>query len=75
MAKDKVEAVEESADIVPKKAVEAEWDKFLAHYQSKNPKKYAEKKARGEFEAPTSDFLESVENGSWAKNKAKLGIK
>lgn len=73
MAKDKEEV--EVKEVAPKKAIEAEWDSFLEHYQSKNPKKYAEKKARGEFEEPSSDFIESVGNGTWAKNKAKLGIK
>jgi hypothetical protein len=71
MADKKVDKVEEA----PKSALAAEWDKFLAHYQSKNPKKYAEKLARGEFKEPSVEFVESVANGSWAKNKAKLGIK
>lgn len=52
----------------------AEWDAFLKHYQAKNPKKFAEKQARGEFKEPSAEFLENVATGNWAKSKAKLGI-
>lgn len=72
MAKNEVKEVEAAA---PKSALAEEWEKFLAHYKSKNPVKYAHKLAQGQFENPSVDFIEQVQNGTWATAKAKLGIK
>jgi len=72
MAKNDVKEVEA---VAPKSALAEEWEKFLAHYKSKNPVKHAHKLAQGQFDQPSPEFVEQFQNGTWAAAKAKLGIK
>lgn len=52
MAK-KEETQEEAKVLSPR---EIAWEAHLANYEKKNPKKFAEKKARGEFNSIPASF-------------------
>lgn len=63
MAKIKVDPVgvvadepKEAAEAAPVKADNKKWAAFLAAYQAQNPVKFAEKKARGEFDKVPAHF-------------------
>ena len=51
--KDEIEAKEEAKVLSPR---EIAWEAHLAAYEKKNPKKYAEKKAKGEFDKIPASF-------------------
>lgn len=59
MAKKKEEAkkVVETVKEVDNKELKVVWEAFLERYQEQNPVKYAEKKARGDFDQIPEGFI------------------
>lgn len=56
MAKKELEEVEIETKVEPKSARQIRWEKYVEGYAVANPVKYAQKKARGEFDAVPASF-------------------